>query len=128
MGAFNLDGTTTLVALGPAGRRTSTLTGAAFDVRDYIGTGAIVQQASAAVAGTAPTLNGKIQDSADGSTGWADVAGAVFAEVTDAAANEKIGIAFNAVKRYLRYVGTIAGTDTPTFDFACALIGRKQIV
>lgn len=79
-----------------------------------------------AVTGTSPTLDVKIQESADGSTGWADVSGATLTQVT-ASNNSQIlrveGLGTNR-KRYLRGVATIGGT-TPSFTFALeALLGR----
>lgn len=79
-----------------------------------------------AVSGTSPTLDVKIQESADGSTGWADVSGAAFTQVT-AANNSQIlrvdGLGTSR-KRYLRAVATIAGTS-PSFTLSCvALLGR----
>lgn len=129
MSAFNLNDNVTLLALADAGRRTTTFTGTGVDVRDFIGKGAVVLQADG-VSGASPTLNGKLMDSPDNSTDWQDVTGATFAQVTVAGGelNAKIGVDFNAVRRYLRFVGTIGGTSTPTFDFAVSLLGRKQIV
>lgn len=129
MNIINLHDATSLVALAPQLVRTSTLTGAAVDVSKFEGEMKIIQDAGAASAGTAPTLNGKIQDSADGSTDWQDVAGATFTEVTDAAASlQSIGIQANAVRKFIRYVGTIGGTSTPTFPFGASIVGVKKYV
>lgn len=104
--------------------RTSTLTGTAFDLQQYQGVVKIIQHVGA-VSGTSPTLDGKIQDSADGSTGWADVSGAAFTQVTAANNLQSIGVDTRVAKRYIRYVGTIAGTS-PSFTFGVVLVGQKQ--
>lgn len=104
--------------------RTETLTGDAVDVRDLEGPLLVVQTAGAG-AGDTPTLDGKLQDSADGSTGWADVSGAAFSQVVDAAAVEKIVVNPTGTRGYLRYVGTIDGT-TPSFTFSVILAGMRN--
>ena len=73
--------------------------------------------------GTSPTLAGKIQESANGSSGWADVA--TFSTVSTSANAQMI--AFDRTKRYLRYVGTIAGTS-PTIPFTAMIIEQKKQV
>src|SRR5262249_58541002 len=75
-----------------------------------------------AVSGTAPTLDGKIQESSDGTT-WTDVPGATFTQVT--ASNSLQAINFDRTKRFVRYLGTIAGT-TPSFTMAVFLGEQKK--
>lgn len=106
--------------------RSTTLTGTAIDIKDYVGDIAFIQH-SDATNGADVTLNGKIQNSADGSTGWADITGATFTEVDNTAggAFESIIVKADAVARYVRYVGTIAGT-TPSFAFGVGMAGYKQ--
>ena len=87
--------------------KTSTVTSSAVDLRTYKG-GVIVQQLVGVVSGTTPTLDGKIQTSADGSTGWTDISGATFTQVTATDSLTKIGFATRDTLGYVRYVGTIA--------------------
>jgi hypothetical protein len=82
-----------------------------------------VQQVGA-VTGTAPTLDGKIQESSDNTT-WTDIPGATFTQVT--AANNYQAITFERTKRYLRYVGTIGGTS-PSFALAVIVSEQKKQV
>lgn len=110
----------------PCATRTTTVTGAAVDMQQYVGKVKMVLMSSIGT-GTTPTLDVKLQDSADGSTGWADIAGATFTQVTDAAdAIEAIGVTIDSAARYIRGVGTIAGT-TPSFSFGLCAIGMKQV-
>lgn len=105
--------------------RTSTVTGSAVDLQQYIGKVAFIQQVGT-VSGTTPTLDGKIQDSADGSTGWADVSGATFSTQVTASNNQQvIAVDVRSTKRYVRYVGTIGGT-TPSFAVGVIAVGEKQ--
>lgn len=106
-------------------RETSTVTGSAVDIRQYVG-GLEIYQAVGTVSGTTPTLDGKIQHSADGSTGWADVTGATFTQVTASDAGESITISADSSLGYIRYVGTIAGTS-PSFDLAVIGFGQQKI-
>src|SRR5262245_49533168 len=83
-------------------------------------------QITGAVGGTSPTLDGKIQESDSSGSGYSDVSGATFTQVT--AANNVQVIAFDRTRRYVRYVGTVAGSSTPTV-LAAVFIGeqKKQI-
>lgn len=91
---------------------TATVTGASVDCDGMAGSVIFTQQVGT-VSGTTPTLDGKVQDSLDGSTGWADT-GATATQVTASTNNQNIVIDRSASKRFLRYVGTIAGT-TPSY-------------
>src|SRR5262245_40646955 len=73
------------------------------------------------VGGTSPTLDGKVQESGDNST-WTDIPGATFATVT--ASNNYQAITFERTRRFVRYVGTIAGTS-PSFALAVVISEQK---
>ena len=121
MSQFNFPGGATVTSLSASASQASTVTGAAVDLLAYEGPVAIVQNHGA---GTG-TLDGKIQDSADGSTGWADVAGAAFASSTTTADIQKLVLQSKQVKRFIRYVGTIV---TGPQNVAVDLIGIKKSV
>src|SRR5436309_4335909 len=78
---------------------TATATGSAIDLLAGDGPCFAIQQIGA-VSGTTPTLAGKIQESADGSTNWGDVSGATFTTVT--ASTNTQAITFERTKRYVR--------------------------
>lgn len=119
-----IDALTVTEILAPLAR-TSTVNGSAIDTHDYSGYYGFILTTTAGT-GTSPTLDGKIQDSDDGSTGWADVTGATFTQVTDAAdATEAIYVDVDSTKAYIRFVGTIGGT-TPSFTCAVVGIGQTQ--
>lgn len=107
--------------------RTSTLTATGIDVTALSGCCQVVLQSSAATAGTDPTLDVKLQDCATVGGTYADITGATFAEVTDAAdITEMIAIEVDDCNSFIRAVGTIGGTDTPTFGFGVSLIGVNK--
>ena len=114
------------LVLAAAARRTSTLTGTGIDVLAYEGVALVVLNASAGT-GTTPTLDVKLQHSDDNST-YADVTGGAFTQVTDVAGSAGVQvkkISVSDLKRYVRAIGTIAGT-TPSFDFAVEFVGIKK--
>lgn len=111
-------------SLVPA-RRTATGNGASLDLQNYEGD-ILAVMSSALGGGTTPTLDVKIQDSADDST-FADVTGKTFTQVTGAAGNgvQEMTLDPRALRRYIRMVATIAGTS-PTFDCYGQFIGQKK--
>ncbi len=109
--------------LAPAAQRTATLTGTGIDVLEYEGVALVLLNASAGT-GTSPTLDVKLQHSDDDST-YEDVTSGAFSQVTDAAETAGVKVMkVNAsdLKRYLRVVGTIAGTS-PSFEFGVEFVG-----
>lgn len=111
----------------PNAVRTGTVTGSAVDVRGYEGKGQVIFTSSAATAGTNPTLNVKLTECATSGGSYDDIAGATFTQVTAAAdRTQMIPIDFDACKGFIKGVGTIAGTDTPTYSFAVTIIGRLK--
>ena len=104
--------------------------GTGVDLQQFVGSVAVMLAAKN-TAGTTPTLDIKLQDSADNSTGWADITGAVFTQVTDAntsaATLEKIVLNVDACARYVRAVKDIGGTSSPAFDVTCVGVGVRQV-
>ena len=114
------------LVLAAAAQRTSTLTGTGIDVLDYEGVTLAVLNASAGT-GTTPTLDVKLQHSDDDST-YADITGGAFTQVTDVAGTAGIQVLkvnVSDLKRYVRVIGTIAGT-TPSFEFGVEFVGIKK--
>jgi hypothetical protein len=93
--------------------RTSTANGTGIDITGYVDDIEIIL-ANNTTSGTTPTLDVKIQDSADNST-YADVTGLTFTQVT-AALTDPVGLKIpaNTCRQYIRAVATIGGT-TPSF-------------
>jgi hypothetical protein len=105
--------------------RTATVTSSGVDLKGYEGNYLVVQDVGA-VSGTTPTLDGKIQDSADNSS-FADVSGLTFTQVTASTSLLTLNVDTRLVRRYIRYVGTIGGT-TPSFGMDVIGLGAKQVV
>lgn len=82
-----------------------------------------ILNAGAATAGSSPTLDVKLQEADDSSgTNAADISGAAFAQVTNAAVCA--GIPFTPAQRkpYIRAVATLGGTSSPSFPAAVSLL------
>ena len=95
------------------------------DLQGYQGVSKVVLN-SGAGGGTTPTLDAKIQDSADNSA-FADIPGKVFTQIGTAASIQSLAIDTRAIRRYIRAVLTITGTS-PTFGLAVTAVGQKQIM
>ncbi len=107
--------------LSASASQASTVTGSAVDLTGYDAPIVVVQSHGT---GTG-TLDGKIQDSADGSTGWADVSGATFTQSTTTADVKSLVLWPASIKRYIRYVGTIV---TGPQNVGVVAIGIKKSV
>lgn len=69
--------------------------------------------------GTSPTLVVKFQDSADGITGWTDIASGAFSSQNAAGSSSLV---LNSVGPFLRAVQTVGGT-TPSFNYDLKIAG-----
>jgi hypothetical protein len=122
---IDLKGLLTVTNVAAPVARTATVTSSGVDLKEYTGNVMIVQDVGT-VSGTTPTLDGKIQDSADNSA-FADVTGYTFTQVTASTSLQSLNVDTRKVRRYIRYVGTIAGT-TPSFSMDVVAVGQKQVV
>jgi len=104
--------------LHPVGEETATFTGATTniaDLKDFDGDIQIILDAGAA--GGSGTMTGKIQTS-DTTTGsdFSDVTGGGFTAVAQAASKQVKTLNRDELKRYIRFVGTIASSGTTTYS------------
>jgi hypothetical protein len=106
--------------------KTATFQSSAIDLRGLVGQ-ALFRQNVGTVTGTTPTLDGKIQTSVDGSTGWTDVTGAAYTQVTASNNQQSLLVDVRSVKRYARYSGTLAGTS-PNYTMAVDMVAIPQTV
>lgn len=127
----DLNSPVTIVPLLAMSARSVSENGTGADMRDYIGKGKVILDAALG-SGTTPTLNVKLQHSDDdGSTDtYTDITDGDFDEVTGAAGNgvQEKEIDLDAVRRYVRAVATIAGTNYPTFSCNCIVLAKKQVL
>lgn len=98
----------------PVASVTSDGNGTGVDLVSYAGDIAIVLDC-VNTAGTTPTMDIKIQES-DDNLSFSDVTSGAFTQVTDAAASvQKLSLNKDALKRYIRAVKDIGGTNSPAF-------------
>lgn len=103
--------------LHPVAQETATFTGATTnvaDLKDFDGDIQIMLDAGAA--GGSGTMTGKIQHSNDGTTNFDDVTGGGFTAVAQAASKQVITLSKDGLRRYIRFVGTIASSGTTTYS------------
>lgn len=104
--------------LHPVAEETATFTGATTniaDLKDFDGDIQIILDAGAAAA--SGTMTGKIQTSDTTTTGdFSDVVGGGFTAVAQAASKQVLTLNRDALKRYIRFVGTIASSGTTTYS------------
>lgn len=113
----------TLIAGHVGAARTATGQSSAVDLKDYDGEVLWVLD-SAAGTGSSPTMDVTIEDSADGSSGWAAISGAAFTQVVSAS-QQTLGINKDGCKRYVRVKYTLGGS-TPSFHFSVNALGLKK--
>lgn len=104
--------------------KTATFNGGGVDLINYDGRFAAFVKIGA-VTGTTPTLDVKVQESADNST-WSDISGATFAQLT-ATGTDGVMLDCQRQLRYARLVFTIAGT-TPVFLLSADFLAVKKII
>jgi hypothetical protein len=112
----------TSVALAVPATLTATNNGAGVDVSRFTGLAQVILNSSAAGDAAGETADVKLQHSDDNAT-FTDVAGAAFAQVTNAAAShQNIMVQTDRLKKYVRVVTTMAG-GTPSVTRGVSMVG-----
>ena len=104
--------------LHPLAQETTTFTGATTniaDLKDFDGEIQIILDSGAAA--SSGTMTGKIQhsDTTDNAD-FSDVTGGGFTAVAQAVSKQVMTLNRDALKRYIRFVGTIASSGTTTYS------------
>lgn len=108
------DGATTY-QLAPPQTISTTLTGSSVDMGPADGREQFATQ-SIGGASAGDTLDGALEESTTGSGSWTTLSGGAFTQVTGSGDNTVETIRFRRTKRYVRYVGTVAGNGSESFD------------
>src|SRR3954469_24926791 len=127
---LDLDNTLTQAQVAKPGAGTAKRNSAAVDLLGFIVVILCGFQSTAGSGNADNTLDVKIQTSADGSTGWADVTGATFTQVLGTGGVDScqaINVDTRKCNRYIRFFDTIAGT-TPSFVMGEQIFGQKATV
>ena len=102
--------------------------GTGVDLITLTGEIAIVCDVPAPVAGTNPTLDLIVEDSADNSSFAALSPATAFTQVAAEASVQKISLNKDAVRRYLRIRKDIGGTDNPQYLVSVKAYGVKRVM
>jgi len=110
--------------INPVDSAATTINGPAIDRQGYHS--CVLHAACGAASGspTAQTVDAKLQESADGSSGWADISGASITQITaDNSEGEKDADLAGA-KQYIRSVVTVAftGGTSPKIPVAATVV------
>lgn len=103
--------------LHPVASEAATFTGSGANIADlqqFDGDIVVVLDSGAAAA--SGTMTGVIEDSDNGSSGWAAVTGGAFTAVAQAVSRQRLVINKDSIKRYIRFVGTIAASGTTNYS------------
>jgi hypothetical protein len=122
---MNLGDQAQVLDLLPVAAVTADGNGTGIDLQSLAGEICVLADVSAPVAGTTPTLDLKIQESADNSS-FSDVTGGAFAQVTSAASVQKLSLNKDELKRYIRIVKDIGGTSSPQYLASAKVVGLKK--
>lgn len=104
--------------LHPVAQETATFTGATTNIADLLEFDGDIQIIlDAGAAGGSGTMTGKIQTSdTTTSNDFTDVAGGGFTAVAQAASKQVKTLNRDELKRYVRFVGTVASSGTTTYS------------
>ena len=110
--------------IDPANASAGTTNGAAIDRRGFLS--CVLHHAAGAATGapSAQTADAKLQDSADGSGGWADLSGAAAVQLTADDAEDELDIDLSAAKEFIRVVSVVGFTDgtSPAIPVAATVV------
>ena len=108
----------------PAAVAAGTRNSAAVDRLGFDSCVLAAQTGAASGTPTTLTLAAKLQESADGATGWADIADAAIEPLTAANGIARVNVRLPAAKRYLRVVETVGftGGSGPTIGASSTIV------
>ena len=101
----------------------ATTNGAAINRQGYLS--CVLHAACGAAAGSPTTqpVDAKLQESADGSTAWADITGAAVTQLAADDAESQVDVDLSGAKQYIRavVVTALTGGSTPTIPVAATV-------
>lgn len=114
-----------VTGVAPAANAAGAVNGAAIDRQGYGSCSLVLSTGLDTGSPSARSATAKLQDSADGSTGWADIPGASVA-VAAVSSVGKVDVSLASAKRYIRVVNTsafTAGTSPTLFSASQVILG-----
>lgn len=111
-------------AINPVDQAAGTVNGSAINRQGFLS--AVLHCAAGAASGapTAQTVDAKLQDSADGSTGWADITGAAITQLTADNSEAQVDVDLGTAKKFIRAVVDVGftGGTSPSIPVAATVI------
>lgn len=107
----NVGGTVTSKAsVRPQSASAGTVNGVSVDRKNFMSCLLCAFSGAASGSPSAQTVDLKLQESADGSTGWTDIAGASVTQITADDGEAKTEVDLSGAERYIRAVAEVAFT------------------
>lgn len=112
-----------LKGINPVASAAAVINGSAIDRSGFQSCVLSGQAGAAAGAPTARTVDFKLQESADGSTNWADISGAAVTTIIADNGEAHVNVNLAGVKKFIRIVATVTftGGTTPTIPVAATV-------
>ena len=98
------------VGFVPQSSPATTVTGASIDRQGFLSAVLVAATGADVGANTVRSLAVRLQDSADGTTGWADVPGAVVPAITVVNTQAELDVNLVGVARFVRTLGVVTFT------------------
>ncbi|NIU01091.1 MAG: hypothetical protein GWN01_09250 [Nitrosopumilaceae archaeon] len=121
----------TVLGVSPQNNAGSAINGPAIDRTGFESCVLSAMAGSTTGSPTSFTVDAKLQESADGSTGWADISGAAISALTAVDTEGDVDIDLSGVKKFVRAVVTPAfvGGTSPTVDVAATVVlgGAQEV-
>lgn len=116
-----------LPSVRPIGAVAGAVNGVAIDTEGYADAMAVVMVGATTGSPSSFTVDAKVQESANGTSGWTDISGAAITQVTAAAKTGEIAIPLRQRSAHLRYVRVVitpafSGGSTPTVGISASVI------
>jgi hypothetical protein len=126
----DLNGVLTRATVLTANARSANVTtatgGVSVDLKDFIGSVAVVYDAGAITNGDSnSTFTIRLQHSDEANANFVNINTNIT--LTNAASAGQVGLHTRSLNRYLAVVGNVAGANTPVFPCSVQLVGFKQI-
>jgi hypothetical protein len=114
----------TVLELLAAKRRTASANGTGVDLQGYVNPGGREMKAylNCGAISSGTSLDVKIQESDASGSGYTDITGAAFTQLTTSPGDEEIH--FRTNKRYVRAVGTLVGTN---YEYGVILLVENRL-
>jgi hypothetical protein len=113
-----------VTGINPVDQAAGTVNGGSIDRSGFLSCVLHLACGAASGAPTAQTVDAKLQESADGSTGWSDITGAAVTQLTADNTESQVDVDLGTVKKFIRAVVTVGftGGTSPSIPVAATVV------